>query len=215
MRKLFLCAAMLVVGSAASAEEFKRELQLSKGKARVTFVSIAPEMEPKGPAKNPKVGIAPPTDAQFGGFLARQLDESSRVNVVSPTRMAQTELPAGFDFESVTRSELKAAVSAGCRSQRLDYLLMLGSSQATGKVDVTAYIVGFGRIRMRQTQQARLYDCRSQAIVWNQTIEYEGSQGLMSSALSGTTMGNAMAGPDAAKAYATAFGDKLVADMRW
>jgi hypothetical protein len=209
-----LAAAFGLVCTAASAEEFSRELDLGKGRAKVTFTSIAPDAPPSGPKKYPRVGVAPSVDAQFGSFLTRQLDDSSRVQVTSPTKVQSADLPVGFTFDSVTRSELKAAIDTACRTNQLDYILVMGSQQHTTGMDVTVFIIGLGRMKMRVQQEARLYDCRSKAIVWNQNIIFEGSQGLMSSTLSGNLAGNAI-GPDASKAMASIYSDKLISDMGW
>ena len=214
--KGFIVGVMLLglAGGTAWAEEFSRETHIGKAKIKVVFNSVAPDARPTGPAKNPRVGVAPSAHAEFGNFITKSLDDSARVQVTSPSRLTSDNLPVGFSFDAVTRSELRDALTAACSKARLDYALVFGASTTTMKMDVTVFIVGLGRNRTRLSYEARLYDCRSKAIVWNQGVMIEGSQGMFSSAVTGNMMGNQF-GADGSKAAAAIFSDKLIADMAW
>ena len=198
----------------ASAEEFSRETHIGKAKIKVVLNSVAPEGRATGPARNPRLGVAPSALGEFTNFVTRSLDDSSRVQVTSPSRLVSDQMPAAFSFDAVTRSELRDALTSACAKGKLDYALVFGASTATMKTDVTVFIVGLGRNRQRLSYEARVYDCRTKSIVWNQNVMVEGSQGMFTSAVTGNMMGNQF-GADGSKAAAAIFSDKLIADMGW
>lgn len=199
----------------AASADYKRDVKLAKGRATVEFTTAASEGRPSGPAKHPRVGIAPSPSPSFGNFLAKQLDEAGKVEVVPSSRLQAVSMTLGGGFEELMRSELVAAVASSCRAGKLDYLLVMGVAQTSMKTDITTFIVGFGRMRMRHIQQSRLYDCRSQQVVWKQSVLFETSQGAMSSALSGNGMGALLGGPEAEQAMAGVYAEKLTADLAW
>lgn len=215
MKRIAVAAALAcLVASAATASDYKRDVKLAKGKATVEFTAQAREGTPSGPAKNPRVGIAPSPSPSFGNFLAKQLDDAGKVQVVPASRL-QAAAAVGGGFEELMRSELVGAVASACRAGNLNYLLLLGAPQTSMKTDVSTFIVGFGRMRSRHTQETRLYDCRTKQIVWKQSVLFETSQGAMSSALSGNSAGALLGGPEAEQAMAGIYAEKLTADMGW
>ncbi len=134
-----------------------------------------------------------------------------------PASRLQAAAAVGGGFEELMRSELVGAVAAACRAGNLNYLLLLllGAPQISMKTDVSTFIVGFGRMRMRHTQELRLYDCRSRQIVGKQSVLFEISQGAMSSAFTGNSAGALLGGPEAEQAMAGIYAEKLTADMGW
>lgn len=206
--------ATLVAGQADGAEQFSREVKLAKGKAKVEVTPGSPETKASR-INHPRLGIAPSPSASFGNFLARAFDESGKVDITPPSRLQGVFRTLGAGFEQLMRSELTEAVNDACRTGHLDYLLVMGAPQMSMKTDVTAFIVGLGRMRMRNRQESRLYECRSRKTVWAASVMFETSQGTMSSALTGNSAGALLGGPEAEQAMAKIYGDKLAGDMGW
>jgi hypothetical protein len=203
-----------LVATAAYADEgkFSREVKLTKGKAKVQFTAMQADGTAAGLAKQPKLGIAPSMSPSFSSFLAKRMDENGRVVVVPPTKLnSGSAFSMGFD--QLMRSELVESVGSSCKAAKLDYLLLLGSPQMSQKTDATAYVFGLGRMRMRNTVEARLYECRTTKSVWRQSVLLETSQGMMSMAFGGSGAG--FGGPEAEQAMANIFADKLTVDMKW
>lgn len=203
---------MLVTTANAGNGTFSKEVKLSKGKAKVEFTIATVEGSPSGPARTPKIGIAPSPNESFGSYLAKRLDESALV-VVVPPRQLSTFSTAGVSFEQMMRSELEASVGSSCKAAKLDYLLFLGAPQMSTKTDATAYVFGLGKMRMRNTIATRLYDCRTKKFVWAQSVLFETSQGMMGMVFNG--VGALFGGPEAEQAMAGIFADKLTSDLKW
>lgn len=207
-------AAIFIASQAEGTERFSREAKLAKGKAKVEVTPGTPETTASR-INHPRLGIAPSPSASFGNFLARAFDESGKVDIVPPSRLQAAYRTLGAGFEQLMRSELSEAIGDTCRAGHLDYLLVMGAPQMSMKTDVTAFIVGFGRMRMRNRQESRLYECRSRKTVWVADALFETSQGTMSSALTGNSAGALLGGPEAEQAMAKIYGEKLAADMGW
>lgn len=205
-------AATIATSAIAGDANFSRQVKLSKGKAKVEFTTLAAEGSPTGPAQHPRLGIAPSLNATFANFLAKGMDDGARVEVVPPSKFNSNSAFA-TGFEQMLRSELESAVTSSCKTAKLDYLLLFGSPQQSQKTDVTAFVIGMGRMRMRNTVETRLYDCRTRKSVWVQKVQFETSQGMMGMAFGGTGAG--FGGPEAEKAMAGIFAEKLTLDLKW
>lgn len=217
MKRIVIAAVLgglCMASEAAAAVSYRQTVKLSKGKATVAFTAEAPEAKASGPTRSPRVGISPSPNPSFGNFLAQKLDDAGKVTVVPASRVQGAASLSG-GYEQLMRSELAAVVSSACRGSNLNYLLVMGAAQMSYKTDITTYIVGLGRMRMRHTQMSRLYDCRSKQVVWQQSVMFETSQGAMSSALSGNGMGALLGGPEAEQAMAGMYAEKLTADLGW
>lgn len=214
-KRVTLCVSMLLaVSASANPDTFSRTVKLSKGEAKVEFTAQAPEGAHTGPLKDPHVGIAPSANPSFSAYLAQQLDESGKATVVPPSRLSTANSLSG-GFDGMMRSDLQDTITAACRQGKLDYLLAMGAPQMSMKTDATTYIMGFGRSRMRNRQDAKLYDCRTRQAVWVQSVLFETSQGALSSAFTGNAAGGLLGGPDAERAMAKVYTEKLTADMNW
>lgn len=213
LRYAFFIPAFLVSLGGADAKEYSQSVKLSKGKAKVEFTAGTPEGARTGSSKNPRVGIAPSPTISFGNFLAQQLDATGRAVVVPPSRLSDASaLNGGFD--GLMRSELQSAISGACRKEKLDYLLVLGTPQPSMKTDITAYLLNpFARMRTRNNQESRLYDCRATQSVWVQDVRLETSQSVVGSM---NNLGAGfLGGPESERAMARLYVEKLIADMGW
>lgn len=204
---MFLIA-LLCLPAAAKSETYTQEIKLDKGTAKVTFVSVDNTKSYSNQKSHPTVGITSIGQYQFGDFLAKSLDETNKVKVVSPAKLAAE----GGDFESLTRSEFSDFLADTCKKGKLDYLLVAGPVETTSKTDISAYIIGIGKTRSRNKEEFRLYECQNYSIVWDQNVTIEGAQGIWSSAFSGF---GSQYGPGPSKAIAPIFADKLIKDMNW
>lgn len=207
-----ILATTITTAAYAGDANFSRQVKLSKGKAKVEFTSLSAESSPTGPAQHPRLGIAPSLNPSFANFLAKHMDDSARVEVIPPSKFSSNSAFAS-GFEQMLRSELESAVISNCRTAKLDYLLLFGSPQQSQKTDVTAFVFGLGRMRMRSTIETRLYDCRTRKSVWVQKVQFETSQGMAGMAFGGTGAG--FGGPEAEQAMAGIFAEKLTADLKW
>ncbi len=204
--------ALITANAHANDSNFSREVKLSKGKAKVKFTAMPAEGSAAVVSKQPRLGIAPSQNPSFVSFIAKQMDERRKVVVVPPSKLGSGGA-FGTGFDQMMSSELSEAVGSSCKSAKLDYLLLLGSPQMSHKTDVTAFMFGLGRTRLRNTVEARLYDCRTAKSVWRQSVLLETSQSAMGMAFNGT--GPVFGGPEAEQAMAGVFADKLTFDMKW
>lgn len=210
------CLAAFAAASAVHAQEYVRDVKIPKGKVKVVMTALATDGPPSGPARSPKVGVAPfgGMTGDVGTYVALALDEGGKVRVTTPAKMTEAGATLGMAFDTMTRSEVAETVVKLCRGKTLDYVLMSGATQQNMKMDPTVMLFGLGRMRNQSTQDLRLYDCKSSKSVWSHRTMFEGSQGVMTSALSGNMSGG-MFGPDASRAIGGVIAEKLVSDLRW
>lgn len=190
--------------------ELVREVKLSKGKAKVKFYGLPTDGAATGPRQTPTVGVAPSPNMGLGNYIAKSFDDTRKVVVVPPSRFGETsQFETGFD--SMIRSDLEREISAACKSQKLNYLLLMSPPDASFKMDPSIFMFGLGRTRFRNVVEARLYDCPTSKIVWNQRLLLESSQGTMSATFEGTTMATG----ESERAFAQMIVEKISADTGW
>lgn len=203
---------LIATNAYANEGTFSREVKLSKGKAKLKFTAMPADGSVTVASKQPRLGIAPTQNPSFASFLAKQMDERKKAVVVPPSKLGSSSA-FGMGFDQLMSSELVEAVGSSCKSSKLDYLLLLGSPQMSQKTDATAFVFGLGRMRLRNTVEARLYECRTAKSVWRQSVLLETSQSMMGMAFNGAGAG--FGGPEAEQAMAGVFVDKLALDMKW
>jgi hypothetical protein len=203
------------MSSAARAEgdHLSRTIKVTHGKAKIEIVAGAPDAVPSH-VMHPKLGVAPTPAAAFSSFLARAFDDGQRVTVVPPSRLPDSSNILTGGSELVVRSEFDQAIASACRGAHLDYLLVMGTPRASVKTDVTSFI-GIGATHMRNRQEARLYECRSRKTVWVAEVLLETSYATFASAFNGNSTRMILGDPDAYRAWANVFAEKLSGDMGW
>ncbi len=176
------------------------------GLVKVFILPLAVTSTPIGPKNAPRIGVA--NSGLIATPLARKLDETGNVQVISPAKYSAGDAAGSFD--TLTRSEFIQSLAAGCRQSRVDYALYTGAPQTSAGISPTAFLFGFGRTKQTNSFEMRLYDCRSHQPVWDVTVNVEDSSGLWTNMMMGKVSAGGSQSQDAA---AQMISNKLVADM--
>jgi hypothetical protein len=210
MKRLGLIAIFCLgaVASTATAQPTSQEVKVPGGVIKVSITPVSTPIPARGSRNAPRIGVS--MTGIMPTPIARKLDDTAKVQVVSPAKFSAGSASGGFD--TVTRSEFAESLSAGCRQSRTDYALYSGQPEVTAGMSTTAYIFGFGRIKNSKSFEMRLYDCRTREIVWDAKVEIEASSGIWTNAFAGKVSGGGAESEDAAAQIITA---KLLDDMGW
>lgn len=204
-RIISLIAVLTMPAPAAWGAEFTKSVDVPGGKVKVRLLDLPSDGPATGPRANARIGVTP--SIAVGAGIARALDQTGRVQVVSPARFSVVS-----SFDQLTRSEFNETLSESCARFKLNYALYGSSPQVGGGASLSTYFVGFGRMKMSQSSELRLYDCKSKQAVWKQQAFVESSQGNVKNIVAG---GFKYGGSENDNVSGLLISEKLISDMKW
>jgi hypothetical protein len=199
----FLGICLAALASAVVAQPTTKELKVPGGIIKVS-ITLASPAALGGPKRSPRIGVA--GASILGAPLARKLDETGSVQVVSPSKFSMDIA----SFDTVTKAEFAETLASACRRAKVDYALYMAQPQMTTGASPTTYLFGFGRIHQTNTFKIRLYDCQSGQPSWDASVAVDGSSGIWTNMFMGKT---AAGGGESQDAAAQMIAAKIVADM--
>lgn len=203
---LLICVSAVAIASMAQAQTKSEDVKVPGGSIKVSITPIGVASAAKGPKNSPRMGVS--ESGILPTPLARKLDETAKVQVISPAKFSSGDAKGSFD--TLTRSEFADALTAGCRQSKVDYALYSAQPEMTSGLSPTALIFGFGRSRATKSFELRIYDCRSHEIVWDEKVDVESSAGLWTNMMTGKVTGG---GGESESAAAQVIAARIVSDM--